>query len=61
MMAAGKWRLLGVRAHVWKAMSSCVLVVMVVVEEVGRVMQCIGCMRRMMVCGCDWAFVMLCD
>ena len=61
MMAAGKWRLLGVRAHVWKAMSSCVMVVMGVVEEVGRVMQCLGCMLRMMGYFCDWAFVMLCD
>ena len=59
-MAGGKLQLLGVRAYVWKAMMSCVVVV-IVVEEVGMVMPCIGCMLRMVVCGCDWAFVMLCD
>ena len=55
MMTGGKWRLLGVRACAGKTMSSRVVVV------VGSVIQCMGCMFRMIAFGCDLAFVMMCE
>ena len=60
MMAGGKWRLLGVRACVGKAMLSCVVVGRVG-RAVGMVMPRIGFKLRIVVCGCDRAFVMLCE